>query len=568
MTTVRMTRFTLLAAALALAACGKKEEAGVPLSFVPADTPFVMANRDALPDATVNAWARQMQAAWPNIMGMYEKMLTATPDADAELDDAARARIEKAQRVMKALIAELKPRDTPAKWAEIGLGPKSRGAFYGIGLVPVMRLELGDAEAFRAMVARVEADSGSKLGTIDVDGQAVWTIDIDEVRGLIAIQGTHLVASVLPSSAEPALLRGVLGLDRPKTSVADNGALADLEKAEGYQPYGSGWVDLRRIVALVDRDPGYRAFAALASETPPALDDTCRAELDGLFAQMPRAVFGYTRMEATRMDAAMRLDLAAPIAKALQGLSVPPPGSNAPAGALYDIAISLPVLKIKDFLLARIEPVVASPYQCTAFADWNAKAVEMKAHLSQFVPPPLSDFTGLRLTLDRFSWPADGNPDLAARLLVASSNPAAIVGMAQLAVPELAGVQIPADGSAVTLPDGVIPNASGFVPSLRVAMNDKALALASGDGDLSGYLTAATASDGQLFRANFTGAFYALIADMMGRFGAMLPNQNQAELQSQRELYAMYATWIKQADVRVNATAKGLEIVQTTEVAP
>jgi predicted small lipoprotein YifL len=566
MNTVRIARFTVLAAALALAACGKKEEAGTPLSFVPADTPFVMANREAIPDATVNAWSRQMQAAWPNIMGMYEKMLTTTPDAD--VDDATRARIETAQRVMKALIAEMKPRDTPAKWAEVGLGPKSRAAFYGIGLVPVMRVELGDPAAFRAMVARVETRSGSTLGTLDVDGQEVWTIDIDEVRGLIAIEGTHLVASVLPVNAEPALLRSVLGLDRPQTSVADNGTLADLEKAEGYQPYGSGWVDLRRIVALVDKDPGYRAFAALASEAPPALDDTCRRELDGLFAQMPRAVFGYTRMETARMDVAMRLDLAAPIAQALQALSTPPPGSNAPAGALYDIALSLPVLKIKDFLLARIEPVVASPYQCAAFAEWNAKAVEMKAQLSQFVPPPMSDLTGLRLTLDRFDWPADGNPDLAARLLVASSNPAAIVGMAQLAVPALAQLQIPTDGSAVTLPDGVIPNASGFLPSVRVAMNDKALALASGDGDLSGYLKAAAANDGQLFRASFTGAFYALLGDMLGRFGAMLPDQNQAELQSQRELYAMYATWIKQTDVRVNATAKGIEVVQTVEVAP
>lgn len=568
MNTVRIARYTLLATALALAACGKKEEAGVPLSFVPADTPFLVANREAIPEATVNAWSRQMQAAWPSIMGMYEKMLTATPADDADIDDAARARIETAQRVMKALIAEMKLRDTPAKWAEVGFGPKARAAFYGIGLVPVARIELGDADAFRAMVARIETNSGSKLGTIDVDGQSVWTIDVEEVRGLIAIEGTHLVASVLPVNAEPALLRSVLGLDRPQNSLADSSTLADLEKAEGYQPYGTGWIDLRRIVALVDKDPGYRAFAALAGETPPALDDTCRKELDGVFAQMPRAVFGYTRLEATRIDSSMRLELAAPLAQAFQTLSTPPAGSNAPAGALYDIALSLPVLKIKDFLLARIEPVVASPYQCAAFAEWNEKAVEMKTQLSQFVPPPLSDLTGLRLTLDRLDWPTEGNPDLAARLLVASSNPAAMVGMAQLAVPALAELQIPTDGSAVTIPDGVIPNASGFLPSVRVAMNDKGLALASGDGDLPGYLTAATANDGQLFRVSFTGAFYTLIGDMMGRFSAMLPDQNQSELQAQRELYAMYAKWIKLADVRVNATAKGIEVVQTVEVAP
>ncbi|MBN8483076.1 MAG: hypothetical protein J0L88_15930 [Xanthomonadales bacterium] len=559
--------FAALAAALAVAACGRKQDDDAPLAFVPADTPYVFANREVIPDAIVDSWSRQMQAIWPGIMGMYEKMLTSIP-ADKEVDEATRARVETAQRVIKALIAEMKPRDTPAKWAEVGLGPKSRAAVYGVGLVPVVRIELADPDAFRAMVARIEAASGTKLGALDVDGQPTWTIDVDEVRGLIAIEGRHLVASVLPVKAEKALLRSVLGLDRPGSNLADAGSLAGLEKAEGYEPYGAGWIDLRRVVALVDKDPGYRAFAALGDQPTPALDDVCRRELDGLFAQMPRAVFGYTRLEAKHMEAAMRLDLAAPIAQSLQALSIPPPGSDAPTGALYDIALSLPVLKLKDFLLARIEPVVATPYQCQAFAEWNTKAVELKGQLSQFVPPPLSDFTGLRLTLDRFSWPADGNPDLAARLLVASTNPAAIVGMAQLAVPALAQLQIPADGTAVTLPDGVIPNASGFLPSVRAAMNAKALALASGDGDLAAYLGAPAASDGQLLRINFTGAFYTLMADMMGRFATMMPAQNQADLASQRELYAMYAKWIRSADVRVNATAKGLEVVQTMELAP
>lgn len=563
----RRFRYVALAAALALAACGKKQDDSAPLAFVPADTPFVFANREVVPDAVVDAWSRQMQSVWPTIMGLYERMLGATP-TDSTVDEPTQARIATAQRVIKALLAELKPRDTPAKLAEIGLGPKARAAVYGVGLVPVARIELADAEAFRAMVARVEAASGTKLGTLDVDGQPTWTIDVDAVRALIAIEGSHLVASVLPTNADKALLRSVLGLDRPATSLAEAGALADLERAEGYQPYGAGWIDLRRIVALVDTDPGYRAFAALGGDAVPTLDATCRGELDGLFAQMPRAVFGYTRMEATHMDAAMRLDLAAPIAASLQTLSVPPPGSDAPAGALYDIALSLPVLKLKDFLLARIEPVVASPYQCKAFAEWNSKAVELKQQLSQFVPPPLSDFTGLRLTLDRLAWPADGDPDVAARLLVASSNPAAIVGMAQLAVPALAQLQIPADGTPVTLPDGVIPNAAGFVPSVRVAMDAKALALASGDGDLGAYLKAPAASDGQLVRVNFSGSFYTVVADLMGRFGAMLPPENQSELATQRELYAMYAKWVRHSDVRVNATAKGLEFVQEIEIAP
>lgn len=565
MNAVRCTRVTLLALTLALAACGKKtavEDDASPLAYVPADTAFVMANREPMPEATVNAWSRQMQGTWPILIGMYEKMLTSIPATDDDKPQAAAAK-----RVAEAIIAELKPLDSMDKWATLGFTPKARSAIYSVGLVPVMRTELGDPDAFRAMLARIEANSGAKLGTIEVGGQSVQTIELDKVRGLIAIEGRQLVASLLPTNADEALLRSVLGLDRPQQSLAASGALTALEQAEGYQPYFSGWVDLRRIVALIDKDPGYRAFAALATDKPaPALDDTCRAELDGLFAQMPRMVFGYTRIDAARMDASARLDLAAPIAQSLMTLSSPPPGSNAPVGALYDVALSLPVLKLKDFLLARIEPVVASPYQCAAFAEWNTKAVEMKAQLSQFVPPPLSDFTGLRLTLDHFSWPADGEPDLSARLLVATSNPQALVGMAQMALPALAQLSIPTDGTPVALPADTIPSSVGFVPTLSVAMNANAVALASGGGDLKTYLAAPAASDGQLMRFGFTGGFYALFGDLMGRFGAMLPAENQADLATQRELYALYAKWIKQSDLRINATPKGLEFVQSVEM--
>lgn len=563
MNPVRHARITLLAAALAVAACSNKasDTEAPPLAFVPADTAFVIANREVIPDATVDAWSRQMQATWPTLIAMYETMIRSAP-ADGENAEAAAAR-----RVVEAILAEVKTRDTAARWAEVGLGPKARGAVYGIGLVPVVRVELGDPDAFRAMIARIETQSGSKLGILDVGGQPVWTIDVEKLRGLIAIQGRHLVASMLPANADETLLRSVLGLDRPARNLADDSAIAALERAEGYQPYGTGWVDLRRLLALVDNDPGYRAFAALADETPAPLDATCRAEIDGLFAQMPRLVFGYTRLEAGRIDAAARLELAAPIAQSLMTLSTPPPGSDAPSTALYDFAVSLPVLKLKDFLLARIEPVVAAPYQCSTFAEWNAKAVELKGRLSQFVPPPLSDFTGLRLTFDRFDWPQGGNPDFAARLLVASSNTQALIGMAQLAVPELAKLTIPTDGTPVTLPAGIIPNASGFAPEMTVAVNAKALALASGGGDLGAYLDAPAATDGQLMRFAFSGAFYTLMSDLMGRFGAMLPSENQAELATQRELYALYAKWIRQADVRVNATSKGLEFKQSVELA-
>lgn len=562
MSIVPISRSLLLLALLSIAACGKKTDDSAPLAFVPADTPFVIANSEPAPDAAVATWTRQMQGMWPIVTTMYERML-----GDMGVgDDPESTRVK---RVFGAILAELKGRDTPQEWAEIGFSAKARSALYGVGMVPVIRIELADAGAFRAMIARVEASSGSTLATARIDDQELWVVDVEKVQGLMAIQGTHLVATLLPGNADEALKRSVLGLDRPSESLAESDGLADLEKTEGYTAFGSGWVDFRRLVSLIDNDPGYTAFARLADTPPPALDAQCRGELDALASRAPRMVFGYTALESTRMSLSSRLDLDAELAAAFVALSTPPPGSAAPAGALYDMSLSLSILKIKDFLLARTEAMVAAPFTCPALASWNQAATDMKVQLSQFVPPPLSDLTGLRLTIDRLAWPADGDLDFSARLLVASSNPMALVGLAQLAVPALKDFTISADGQAVTLPAGVIPNQVGYVPEVHVALNANALAIGTGEASgLSAYLIAPAASDGQLFRTAYTGEFYTALGNLMSRFSESLPEKERANVQQQQELYALYATWIRSIDLRINATPRGIVFVQDAELTP
>lgn len=561
MLTHRYARPALLVAVLAVAACGKKAENDSPLAFVPSDTPFLMANSEALPEATIDAWSKQMQTVWPTVMGLYEKMLSDIPD-DA---DASAVEIK---RVVQAVIDELKPRNTPAKWAEIGLGPQSRAAIYGVGLVPVMRIELVDADAFRAMIARIETSSGAKLGTERFGDQDLWTISASETQGILAIEGKHLVVSLLPKNADDKLKRSVLGLDKPAKSIADTGALATFDKTEAYLPYGSGWIDFRRIIALIDNDPGYASFVGLLDTPPAKLEGQCRTEFDAIAARAPRMVFGYTRLEAKQMTFSSRIDLDPALAQSFAKLATPPPGSAAPVNSLYDMAMSLPILKVKDFLVERSDAIVAAPFQCPALASWNEQASELKTQLTQFVPPPLSDFTGLRITFDRLDWPTDGQPDVAGQVLIASSNPMAIVGLAQMAVPALQGFGIKPDGQPVALPAGVIPNDVGFVPEIRVAMNDKALAFSTGaDSDLSSYLTAPVATDGQLLRAAYSGKLYTILGDLTDRFSAMLPEKDRANLEQQKELYAVYARWIKHADLRINATPKGIEMVQDIQMA-
>src|SRR5262249_33692938 len=135
-TDMRLSVAAACAFALLLAACSREPEAphGVPLSFVPADTPYVYANIDPLPAALTEQWAKPMQDYWPRMFDMYE----------AALNQSRPHASEETLRLVLAVLDELKTHASWARLREFGIKPDARLAFYGIGLVPVLRLELAD----------------------------------------------------------------------------------------------------------------------------------------------------------------------------------------------------------------------------------------------------------------------------------------------------------------------------------------------------------------------------------------------------------------------------------------
>src|SRR5690606_32966346 len=134
----------------------------------------------------------------------------------------------------------------------IGLDTQALSAVYGVGLVPVARLTLADPAAFRAFVARLEQRSGETLPTGRVDDVDYWQLTSAEapLRGVFALHGNHLVATIAPVG-DDAALRSLLGIERPANALRDGGELAALNARYGFSPYASGYVDSARIVALL-----------------------------------------------------------------------------------------------------------------------------------------------------------------------------------------------------------------------------------------------------------------------------------------------------------------------------
>jgi len=551
----------LIAAAALFSSCSKPPAADSPLAYVPADTPYVYGNLEAVPAATVEQLSKPIQDYWPMLFDLYESMIK---DAGPAIDGSSR-------KIATALLEEIKTHNTWDKLRQIGLKPDSRMAFYGVGLVPVLRMELGDPAAFKAEVARVEGNAGAKLPVAKTGDQEYWAPGDDTLAAAIAIQGNHLVITMFPPNASDALKQTLLGLKRPAQNIVDAGTLQALAKQHSYSPYGEGFVDFVRLVEILSKPlAGSDAeFAQTLGLPAIASDATCRAEYLEIAHKFPRVVFGAEELSAQRIRIATQLEIDPRIAQQFASAIGAAPGTGAASQGAIDFSIALPVLKLKDFWIAQADAVAAKPYACATLQSLNDGFAESKAKVDVTVPPPFSDLMGLRSSVSKFEMSQGSSskvPDVTGKLLLATNNPVAALAMAQLALPELQKVKISPDGKPVALPADLLPAGA---PPLMVAMSDKAVAFATGADDiasLGAYLADPAAATPVFLRMHFSGVVYGWMARSFEAMKESMPADKQSQFQLQTQMFGMYEKWLRSSDFTLTATPTGIQMQQVIEL--
>ncbi|QEE23935.1 hypothetical protein CS053_05035 [Rhodanobacter glycinis] len=522
--------FALALAGALLAGCGHKDK-NAPLAFVPADTPYVAANLKPISDD-----ARQAMLAQADLQ---------LPAQLAQINDAAdrvASQNPAAARLLHALAASFKGNTVEGFAHDAGVDLKGRFAFYGLGLSPVLRLELSDPKAFDGFVTRFETAYGKPFGNASMGGQSYRKAVSAETHTelVIATVDKQGVIALLPADVSPSMLREALGLDRPPHSLQDSDALADLAKAKGYQPWLIGKLDVQRLLPLIasGKDPLFTTLFTAGAERESAktgeplanltkIPPSCPADAARIAARVPQLSFGYTRLDARHQDSRLDVSLASDITQAFDGLKVELPGLGEDASAPFDLSLALPMLEVRGFWQAQADAVAAKPFACPALADLNAGFGKLGLILQKAATPPLGDLIGLHLALDEFSFaPGAPLPKISGRLLLATRNPAGLLGMGQMALPALGQVRVPNTGVPAPLPANLT---TALGEPAWAAMNDHALAVAVGageDGKLASMLNAPVGDAGRLMRMHFNGDMYvAWIKAMAQKIDAMADQQ-------------------------------------------
>jgi len=559
----------LLGSALLLAACKGKDESAAQaptnplLSFVPANAPYLFANLEPTPAAVIDAYLARFQPTLDMAQAMLEDIsVEIRSDGSGNPSEAA---------VLSALLEEIDGKLNRPGLESLGLSLESHKAFYGMGVFPVVRVALKDPAALRAAIGRVETNSGATMPVLQAFGQSYWKIggDHGQMAAYIAILPDHLAMGLFPPAAEDLFLAEFLGQQKPASPLEAQAALAELNRSKGFQPHGSGFVDLRRLVDEFLQADSRTSTALQASGhvALPAFDAVCAGEIRGLVAKAPRLVAGTTELTANAIGMRYQLELEPTLAGRLAKLVSDVPRAEDDPGYLVSMALAIQVGRLREFLLEKTTEWVNAPFQCQQLAGFNAMAEQLLVQLNRPMPPFIGNINGFRLKLASLDLDELAPQNASGILVLEVDKPQMLTGLAQSFVPGLENLQLEPGGDPVQLPEELM---SVAVDGMHVsaAMSSDALGFALGQDQQAGlldYLEAEGDNEGAFFSVSYDmAAQMALQSRMRDQAAARAgeaPEDPQAAraLELMREVEKSYQAMLGRAWLEMRLTEEGFE---------
>ena len=564
----------MLAGALALTACGKDEpepaatslltSSDTVLRYVPADTPYVFASVEPLPDELMD----KLEPKFDRILASYQTILREIVAQHSAKMSEDEQNSEEAQ-ALRAVIDELTTLLSVDGLRAAGVGRDATGAIYGNGMLPVVRWDLTDGALFDAAISRLEEKAGEKMSVAAIEGGGYRYMDFEQLRLIIAILSDQAVITFVPADFPEPGVAAALGLTPPARSIADAGTLGTIAQTYGFTPHFAGLIDLQAIAAVFTQpQTGINAALLEMSDAPrPDLSAACKAEIQAMVGIAPRVVMGYDEIDTERLASTMIVELRQDIAAGLSGLTAPVPGLGGDKGGVMSFGMSLDVDAARKFVEARIDAIEADPYECEYFANLQAGVAGARQSLSQPVPPMVYDFKGFLAVIDEIEGldVATQTPPTSVEgsFMLAMDNAQALVAMGAMFSPELAALNLQPDGKPVAL---ALPQLQMMGLSAFAALTEGAVAIGVGDGAESEVATLLGASVGEsrpfLSFSMDAARYYTFLGEAMA---AAEPeegdDQQSPELQAaMNEMMLAAADLYDRLSTDVFLTSKGVEI--------
>lgn len=493
----------IVGTALLLTACSEeatvaiKENTNPLLAYVPADTAYVYADLEAIPKEIMDAYRLRAQPILNVVSNKINEFQTEYEKGKYEDNEIARF----ATAVLDELGGNLNAESLP----KLGISMQNHHAFYAMGVFPVIRLELSDAQELRTAIARIEAKMGFEMPVKELNGTSYWHISEHGFGLYIAILDQQLAFSAFPISAEDSLLAALLGQEMPTISMASTNALAIMNSEKGYTGYGSGILDIQKLTnEMLNPDSATHTYLGPDIDLdfdPATMDAVCIAEIKSMVAKAPRITAGTTKLSANKIAMRYELEIESSLAAGLSALVSDTPAAE-DGDHLLSGSLAIQVGKLRSFVLEKVNAIVASPYQCEMLQELNQNAAELVTQLNIPMPPMVNNLLGARIRLDEFD-PHGEIPQGEGLLAIHVDKPEMFVGMASMMVPGFDDLDLANQSEPVRIPAEIL-HMDGF--DVFALMSDNAIGASIGEQhakDLGKFMSAKSRNNGTFFSVSY-----------------------------------------------------------------
>lgn len=421
-------KVSALAFCIALAGCGD-DEATLPLAYVPSDSPYVLANLAPMNADTVNKM-REIYAPLANdYLAMFDVL-----EADMLKKEAGNPDAQQAFAFMKALITEMAAFKSDADMEKAGLKPGAMSAFYGVGLVPVFRMQIGDEAKVRAMMQRVASSAKQKLIEEDFGSGKLIRAGSDDAQLVVFFQNAQVIVSLAPKNATATMLE-LIAPAKPVNSEEIMDRLSATQKKYGFTDDAVGYLNPTAFTYFLSGktnalESGFIAIQPSKMEPTSAL---CLQEFQQIAGIVPNIAIGFTKFAPKSMHQKVIFELSPERAKALSAIVAPTPAYG-PTG-VGGFSMSIDPMNAMNYGRAQANLILANPYKCDKLADLNKSAAEMKESLANPVLGMAGMVKGFGFSLDKLELDFSGEkptPKAISGLLTIYTDQAeAVYGMMQ-----------------------------------------------------------------------------------------------------------------------------------------
>ena len=445
---------------------GSKSGAGFKsmLAHVPADTSYLLANKNAIPEEVMEFHLKR-----------GKDMLAMISKAQSEKKSDG----EGVEKFFNALLADYSDLMAKDKFEETGLSKKANSMIYGYDMMPVMRLSYANKEKLMAMIKRAEEKSGYKIeftkcGDFDCFTSTNPTGEVG--MALVFLESQIAVAAFSPDKKE-AIVSHLTGKANPKESFS--AAKWDtFLKDNDYKGYGDGFINLKSVFN--------KSKPLIAEGMKGKVDDKelegCLAVVEQHVDNMPEILLGTKELKAQSMKYELLMKTSPAVSESLQTLANTTNIPQRADGAIFEFGVNIDFKKLRDALTDYSNFLIAAgeANKCTSIKPQEIRkgmggmAMVMNMGLSQFksIYASVSD-----VELDDRMQPKKVD----AYISLGTDDPKGLLAMVGMMAPPLMSLKIPDDGSAVKLPEGVIPSRGAPVPDIYLSKSEKSLNIMVGN---------------------------------------------------------------------------------------